>query len=138
MKKEVKNIMGLPLPRLELRWVKTGATWSERDCVYEMVIPLRSLDVRREDENCKQVRSTLRIEMGRTKVTGGTHNDQPPIYEGKVDAPFRDGSHAQWDADVLGLTVWSTCEESFSRLYPKIVEDNPPSKKQGEKNERHK
>jgi len=123
MKKEIKDIMGLPLPRLELRWVKIGETWNERECIYEMVMPLQELDVRREDKNGKQVRSVLRIEMGRTKVTGGTENAHPPIRDGKVDAPFRDGAHAQWDADVLNMTVWATCEESFSRLYPKAPED---------------
>ena len=124
MKKEVKDIMGLPLPRLELRWVKIKESWDERECIYEMVIPLRELDLRREDKNGKQVRSTLRIEMGRTNVTGGTKNAQPPIYDGKVDAPFRDGVRAQWDADALNMTVWATCEDCFTRLYPKVPKDN--------------
>jgi len=134
VKKEVKDTVGLPLPRLELRWVKKGKTWDERECVYELVMPLRELDIRREDENCKQVRSVQRIEISRTKVSGGKH-DHPPIYDGVVDAPFRDGAHAQWDAEALNLSVWATCGDVFSRLYPKLVfaplpnpEDKSPTK----------
>lgn len=82
-------------------------------CVYSLVMPLRELDIRR-GELGKQVRTLNYIELGRTNVKGGRH-----VYHDKVETPFRDGAHSQWDADVLGLTVWAVCGDTITKTYPK-------------------
>jgi len=119
MNGELPTNAGLPLPRLELRWVKTGETWYVRECIYELVMPLRNWDVRRECGAKQPKFDCLRIEMGRTYVDGG--NGKSPVCDGVVDAPFRDGAHARWDGEVLGLQVWATCGECRTKLWPKMA-----------------
>jgi len=114
--KEVKNIMRLPCPRLELRWVKIGKTWDKRECIYEIVIPLQENDIRCEDADGKKVRCVIRAELGRTKVEGGIQDGESPAREGFVDTPFRDGCHAQWDAAVMNLPVFATCGKKYSQI----------------------
>ena len=97
----------MPCPRLEFRWEKEGDSWYARECVYSLVIPLGELDIR-----CTDVEGNpreLSLEISRTRVTGG--NGDPPIHDGKVDTPFRDGAHAQWDCDALGghLPIVAVC-----------------------------
>jgi hypothetical protein len=99
----------LPVPRLELRWVKTGKTWQCRECAYSLVLPLDEFDIRREGKDGKKVRSEICIEIGRTKVSGG--RGQGPIWDAKyIDTPYRDGAHSLWDAKHLGnLPVYVVC-----------------------------
>ncbi len=101
----------MPCPRLELRWIKTGDTWTERECAYSIVIPLAEHDIRREDKEGNKVRRELTVEIGRTRVTGGMGDE--PIWDGKkVDTPYRDGAHALWDAEHLHLPVYAVCGDS--------------------------
>ena len=103
-----QNIEGLPLPRLQLRWEKTddaGEDWTQKVCIYELVLPLRALDIRAEvDGKCGE-KSVLRVKMGETTSTGGGY----PVHDGIVDAPFRDGALAKWDSETLNLRVFATC-----------------------------
>ncbi len=108
----------MPCPRLEFRWIKEGESWYERECVYGLVLPLGKYDIRHTDPEDHPTEKVL--EIGRTKVTGG--NGQPPIYDGKVDTPFRDGAHAQWDCDALGghIPIVAVCGDVAT-----IVEKQP-------------
>lgn len=102
-----KTLLAMPCPRLELRWVKDGDSWYARECVYSLVIPLGEFDIRSTDREDRP--RELALEMGRTRVSGGDGN--PPIYDGEVDTPFRDGAHAQWDCEALGghLPIVAVC-----------------------------
>lgn len=114
----------LPCPRLELRWTKhhnpkeeTGGEsgWYHRQCVYSLVIPLRDLDLRRENSEGKQVRKELKLVIRTTNVSGGV-SYLPPIHEGVVDTPFRDGAHIQWDHAALGYNIpmVAVCGKKFT------------------------
>lgn len=102
-----KTLLAMPCPRLELRWVKDGDSWRTCTCVYSLVIPLDKLDIRSTDHPDKS--RELVLEMSRTNVASG--DDSPPIYDGKVDTPYRDGAHAQWDCEALGghLPIVAVC-----------------------------
>ena len=102
----------MPCPRLELEWIKTGADWRNRECIYSLVLPLGEYDIRR-GEDC----SECKAEIGRTTVTGG--NGKPPISEnGGVEAPFRDGAHSKFDAEALGghIPRVAVCGDAFTVL----------------------
>lgn len=91
----------MPCPRFEFRWVKTGETWAQRECIYSLVFPLREHDIRKEDENGKIITLEHFAEIGRTKVNGG--RGDAPIFNGNVDTPYRDGAHSKWDREALGV-----------------------------------
>lgn len=106
----------LPCPRFEFRWIKTGETWTERECIYSLVIPIRPFDIRAEldDSGPVKYKSEFRVVLGRTKCGGG--NGQEPIRDGVVDTPFRDHAHAQWDCVGLGghIPIVSVCGDAHS------------------------
>jgi hypothetical protein len=95
--------------RLQFRWeqapngtsISGGQSWF---CHYELVLPLREHDIRREDDDGNDVRSELVIPIKGPTIRGSTRkpcwNDEDNTYE--FDAPFRDGAHAAWDAPLLG------------------------------------
>jgi hypothetical protein len=68
-------------------------------CDYDIVIPLRDIDIRAEGKDGKLgVKKELRINVGQTQSNpGGTH-----IFGDSIMGPFRDGAHAMWDAKHLG------------------------------------
>lgn len=92
----------LPAPRLELRWSSLDRS---RTCDYNLVLPLREHDIRREDGDGEQVRSVLTVRIGQTKVDGPS-----PLrtHQGEtwIETPLRNGVHAQWDAEHLKLPVY--------------------------------
>jgi len=105
----------MPCPRLELEWRKTDDNWYKRECIYSLVLPLREYDVRRENEYGETVRTEIKVELGRTSVSGG--NGNPPILEDDtVDMPYRDGAHAFFDQEALGsqIPVVAVCGDVFS------------------------
>jgi hypothetical protein len=106
----------IPCPRFEFKWVKTGASWISRECIYSLVIPLRELDIRHTDNPGNPTEKTL--EIGRTEVNGG--NGEPPMNDGMVNTPFRDGAHARWDNESLGghLPIVAVCDDFWN-----LVED---------------
>jgi hypothetical protein len=106
-------------PRLELRWRKTGNDWTQRECDYNIVIPLREHDIRREDEDGNKVRDELTIHIGSTSVEGGRAEE--PVYEnGDIDTPFRDGAHALWDSEVLnGMPIYAVCGDKAQEIPPR-------------------
>ena len=97
-----------PAPRLEFEHVP-DPDWYRTTCFYWMVIPLKDSDIRRERDG-KAVFQEWYVPLGSTTMTGG--RGEPPIYEGKVNTPFRDGAHAHFDREALGLPslpIWAVC-----------------------------
>lgn len=106
----------LPAPRLQLRWERyegdvgragifaMGEQWA---CHYELVLPLREHDIRREIyEDGEQVgeRSELVVPLKGPSIRGSVR--APCDFDGNGghdwDTPYRDGAHAKWDALALG------------------------------------
>lgn len=95
--------------RLQLRWERApddaghfgGPSWY---CHYELVLPLQEHDIRREGEDGADVRSEIVVPIKGPTLRGSTKkpcwSDEDNIYV--FDAPYRDGAHANWDADLLG------------------------------------
>lgn len=103
------NISDLPAPRLQLRWAeseenKRGWRWA---CHYELVMPLGEHDIRREiyddeGEIVEEVNQFI-VAMKEPSIRGGAAT--PTVAQDGTrfyDDPFRDGSHAMWDAKLLG------------------------------------
>lgn len=107
-------------PRLEFKWVKTGADWRERECIYFLVLPLGEHDMRREDEHGNKIHDENYVELGRTSVNGGRAT--PPVWEdGTVETTFRDGAHAQWDSLALGnIPIFAVCGDNVTRLENRV------------------
>ena len=96
--------LDLPAPRLQLRWQRqptSDVEWMGEPtwlCRYELIIPLREHDIRRERDD-QPKRPFHRALISTTKSTG---RGDGPDY-----APFRDGAHARWDSKALdGLPVY--------------------------------
>ena len=103
----------LPSPRMEFEYVPSTDGWGTHWCIYWLVLPLSEWDVRSENDEGKMgVFRGRYIPMGETKISGG--RDEPPVYNGEVRTPFRDGAHATMDCEALGLPnlpVYARCEE---------------------------
>lgn len=101
----------LPAPRLQLRWEASTAAVSfgraDWACHYELVLPLREYDQRREiydnDGELIEEREEHVVPIRGPTLRGSTST---PCYGGDgtfhADAPIRDGAHAQWDSVALG------------------------------------
>lgn len=92
--------LGLATPRLQFRWEKKdsgdGYNWF---CHYELVLRLDTNDIRNPHEYKKP--GELTLPLGGTRV--GKSAEHGPVWpDGRVDTPFRDGAHAQWDSEQLG------------------------------------
>lgn len=101
--------LGLPLPRLQLTWEKLdepdedGYTWL---CRYEIMMPLPKHDIRNERQwGCYPA------SIGGTRTTGAG-----PMKWGKLETPFRDGSHIQWDSINLGMPAFVVYGDNYRRL----------------------
>lgn len=97
------NAASVPSPRLQLRWGHQDAdSCGEWVCHYELVFPLRENDIR--TENCEG--GSAVIELGRTRISGG--GDPPWLRPGSfyMRTPYRDGNHAMWDGELLGLPIF--------------------------------
>jgi len=98
-------LLGLPLPRLQLTWVRVDDyNWYVR---YDFLIPVKEHDCRDDDKNGFHL-----ARMGGTKV--GTEHE--PDKRGELDTPFRDGAHAKWDSDRLGIPAFVVYGEKFKRI----------------------
>jgi hypothetical protein len=122
----------LPLPRLELRWdaddapPPDGYPAGARACRYLIVLPLDQWDIRREDENCEQVRSTFETEMRCTVRSGGGNQPLVWLESNSVDTPYRDRAHIVWDSHVLNLPAYVTAGEHAMFLDPVAPRNLPP------------
>lgn len=108
----------LPAPRLQLRWEggEPGETFQTRDgpvterewrCVYELVMPLREHDIRREvwkdgEEVGRQAELVIKMSEGFTRVRTTRTPCKGDDGRHFADTPYRDGAHARWDAAQLG------------------------------------
>jgi hypothetical protein len=106
--------LGMPCPRLQFTWVLQGEQEDMYNtvCLYTLVLPLRDSDIRCEGEEGAKVRREWHALIGATRIGGNT----PLIHGNRVDTPFRDGAHANWDAEKLGLQVWAVCDRTTSRI----------------------
>ncbi|KNY16929.1 hypothetical protein AKG11_11440 [Shinella sp. SUS2] len=115
--------------RLQLRWEATDKPadefgYREWVCKYELSIALDEHDIRREDENCAKVRDTVVIEIGSTKRGS---SQEPCIGPGGAhyfDPPYRDASHATWDAAKLGNPP-IVCIAIDGTIIPKPIKPTP-------------
>lgn len=99
----------LPAPRLQLRWAEAddGDKHYQWRCHYELVLPLREHDVRREvyDDDGIQTGEVSELVVALKPPTMRASNGEPcRARDGTryCDAPYRDGAHAGWDAAALG------------------------------------
>jgi hypothetical protein len=108
---------GLPCPRIEFEHIPSENGWGTRWCMYWLVLELQEADIRAEDNKGKMgVFRERYIPMGETKSTG---SDRRPVWQGKVDTPFRDGAHAHWDTQALGLPdmpIYARCEDDVTLI----------------------
>lgn len=107
MSKGLNSKNGLPLPRLQLRWlpstIKQNYQW---ECHYELVIPLHQYDIRREiygkRGGMKKGPKECVIPMKPPSLRDGGEPCKNHDGSRYCDTPYRDGAHAKWDSAVLG------------------------------------
>ena len=95
---------------------KVNDSWTNRICSYYLVLPLDKYDCRGNDSegNCGSY-DEWKVLIGETGVKGGKGAE--PVWEdGKVEVPFRDSSHMQWDNKSLGgkLPMYAVCGDKSS------------------------
>lgn len=101
------KILNLPTPRLQLRWEGGNGNWL---CYYELVMPLTEHDIRREivgpRGGVKLINENV-ISMGSptTRNSVGVPCSMPDGGR-YADSPHRDGAHARWDSETLGIPVY--------------------------------
>lgn len=110
MNKKPKLNARLPFPRLELRWRKPNPktpaeAGNEFICDYMLVLDKPSVgDARSNGPKGAYARLNVEYVLNSTGRSGG-----PAMGKDFLDAPFRDGAHATWDAPKLGnLPVFIT------------------------------
>ena len=121
--KEIDTLIGanniiaekdLPMPRLELRWLKgKNDDWYEKICEYSLILPVEDFDIRDEEKN----NGFLKVSLGGTTSTGGSA-DAPPIHilGQSINTPFRDGAHIRWDGKNLRLPMFVVCSGIAQQL----------------------
>ena len=119
-----RKATGLPCPRIEFEHVPSEKGWGVRWCMYWLVLELKEVDIRAENDEGKMgVFRERYIPMGETKSEGG--GDGQPVWNGKVETPFRDGQHAHWDRLALGLPnlpIYARCGDDVT-----LIEKSPNS-----------
>lgn len=91
----------LPCPRIEFEHVPSEEGWGTRWCMYWLVLELKEADIRAENNDGKMgVFRERYIPMGESCTTTGS--TKRPVWEGKVETPFRNGAHAHWEAPYRG------------------------------------
>lgn len=122
------------MPRLELRWKKVDG-WAVARCNYSLILPIEELDIRNRGRQGKKGARFKRIHIGHTTRTSGSYRPDeelspirqhpvrtepetyPPERVWTVDTPFRDGAHAKWDAERLGLPAYAVCGDKAALLH---------------------
>lgn len=127
------QIASIPRDRAWLQFEAVRLTSEQFQVDYEMVLPLPEVDCRGtfdhkaakkrpvahyrvwlDSDNCK------RIPLGRTQVSS-TNPDFPfHNFQGETDIglPFRDGAHASWDNEKLGLQIYYKYGGAIYHLLP--------------------
>jgi hypothetical protein len=99
---------GLPVPRLEIRWIKLDKNGYNWRAAYNLVYKHLLGDV-------------ILVPMGSTTRNGG--NGKGPIRDGKVETPFRDGVHIAHEMLTLKLPGFAICDDTVTVLKP--YKENP-------------
>ena len=98
------NPDNLPVPRLEMRWHQESDDGYLQRYDYALIY-----------------RHTLghlvAVPLGQTKTQGG--NGKPPIYNGKLHTPFRDGVHICNDSLQLGIPAFCIVDGKIARVFLK-------------------
>ena len=96
----------LPTPRLQIVWEDEEGEPNSRIATYELVIhegEKCKADIRANDENDHPSCNPVKVEIGKTRVSGGGGI----ISEnGKLSTPFRDGVHIMRDSAALKLPMF--------------------------------
>lgn len=100
-KKLKDNPDNLPVPRLEIRW------HNESDDGYltrwDYTLIYRHL-----------LGHLIAVPLSQTRITGG--NGSPPIHNGRIQTPFRDGVHICHDTHHLGIPAFGIVGDKIVRL----------------------
>lgn len=96
--------LGVEYATLELRWTQTGGSEWSWYCSYDLVVPVIEGGL-------------IRAQLGGTRVGG----ERSPIRTDEagmisVDTPFRDGAHALWDAEALGVKAFAVYDGNRTEL----------------------
>jgi hypothetical protein len=99
-----ENPDNLPVPRLEMRWHKESddgyLTRWDYNLIYRHLLG-----------------HLVAVPLGQTKSQGG--NGTPPIHNGEIRTPFRDGVHICTDTEHLGIPAFCIVEGTIVRLMMK-------------------
>jgi hypothetical protein len=107
---------GIPVPRLEFRWVE--ARRPNRDnwdwyCHYVLVLPIRETDYRRVSRDAPKITGIL---FSTSKISGGPNHGNPVHEDGTIETPLNDGMNAVYDAAVLHLPVYASCDGKYHKV----------------------
>lgn len=117
--------MKLPVPRLQIVWEYVPENErdydNERIATYELVLyeGKESLsDIRANDDDGPS-ENPVKVEMGKTKVSGGGGI----MRDGVIETPFRDGVHIMRDSIRLGdLPMYVIYGDQAQEIEQQIVE----------------
>ncbi len=103
----------LPVPRLQMTFETDDDRWYEWTVSYRLV-------------HRHFLGHVIGVALGSTTVRGG--NGGPPIRDGKLDLPFRDGVHMGHDARSLGLRAFAVCGDHVEEIptEPAVVASASP------------
>ena len=96
-----KDESGLPVPRLEIRCEPVTPDWYMWRWEYALVYK-------------HLLGNVVTVPLGETKCSGGTN--QPPIRNGIIDTPIRDGVHIAHDAEQLNLPAFAICNGVINKI----------------------
>ena len=97
----------LPVPRLEIRYHRVSGTWRNPDA-WETKEARYNLVYRHLDGDI------VTVPLENTKIEGGT--GEPPVVNGEVVLPYRDGAHIYHEMMTLGLPGFSICGDVVTDL----------------------
>lgn len=83
---EGKNENGLPVPRLEIRAKTMSGNWGNFEWIYCLVYK-------------HLLGHIVKVPLGKTTTQSG--RELPPIFDGRIEGPFRDGAHLMHDSETL-------------------------------------
>jgi hypothetical protein len=101
---ELPQEQTLPVPRLELSYSPEDPSdgWGSYVVLYRMVY-------RHFLGHC------VSVPLGQTRISGRSYRD-PPLRDGKLDFPHRDGAHIKADMVSLGFPGFAICGDRVEPL----------------------
>lgn len=106
----------LPVPRLEIVVEADEGRWYQRTSHYRLVY--RHL-----------LGHHLGVPLGVTITSGG--GDEPPVRNGRVDLPIRDGAHILNEAKCLRLPAYAVCGDVVEQIAN--ADGEPVNRRKGER-----